>query len=113
VRKGGQGDISDDDTYNQVADEDLKDLSLQTCAAGKDLLKDSDKDVAERRTDEHAVEGHLGDARAEVVAVLADIVGEPRSQQFLYTGEHTGSEHLRAQWVLLELKKVGLLTIHS
>jgi hypothetical protein len=100
-------------TYNQIANEDLENLGLQTCAAGEDLLQDANEDVAEGRGDEHSVQRHLGDARAEVVAVLADIVGDPRSQQFLQTGEHTGGEHLRAQRVLLELEEVCLLTIHS
>lgn len=100
-------------TYNQIASEDLKNLGLETCAAGEDLLQDANEDVAEGGADEHSVQRHLGDARAEVVAVLADIVGDPRSQQFLQTGEHTGGEHLRAQRVLLELEEVGLLAIHS
>lgn len=100
-------------TYDQIANEDLKNLGLETCAAGEDLLQDANEDVAEGGADEHSVQRHLGDARAEVVAVLADIVGDPRSQQFLQTGEHTGGEHLRAQRVLLELEEVGLLTIHS
>lgn len=70
-------------TYNQVANENLKDLSLQTCASGEYLLKNADENVAEGRTDEHAVEGHLRNARAEVVAMLADIVGDPGGQEFL------------------------------
>lgn len=86
-------------TYDQVADEDLQDLSLEAGAAGKDLLQDADEDVAQRGADEHAVQRHLGDARAEVVAVLADIVGEIRGEQFLQTGEHAGGEHLGAQRV--------------
>lgn len=100
-------------TYNQIANEYLKNLGLETCAAGEDLLQDANEEVAEGGADEHSIQRHLGDARAEVVAVLADIVGDPRSQQFLQTGEHTRGEHLRAQRVLLELEEVGLLTIHS
>lgn len=65
--------------------------------------------MAEGRADEHSVEGHLGNARAEVVAVLADIVRDPRGQQLLQTGEHTGGEHLCAQRVLLEVEEVGLV----
>lgn len=65
--------------------------------------------MAEGRADEHSVEGHLGNARAEVVAVLADIVRNPRGQQLLQTGEDTGCEHLRAQRVLLEVEEVGLV----
>lgn len=65
--------------------------------------------MAEGRADEHSVEGHLGNARAEVVAVLADIVRNPRGQQLLQTGEDTRCEHLRAQRVLLEVEEVGLV----
>lgn len=64
--------------------------------------------MAQGRGDEHAVQRHLRDARAEVVAVLADIVGEPRGQQLLQTREHTGGEHLGAQRVVLQLLEVGL-----
>lgn len=64
--------------------------------------------MAQGRGNEHAVQRHLRDARAEVVAVLADIVGEPRGQQLLQTGEHTGGEHLGAQRVVLQLLEVGL-----
>lgn len=95
-------------TYHQVANQNLEDLGLQAGAAGKDLLKNADQNVAEWRTDEHAVERHLRNARAEVVAMLADVVGDPGSEQFLQTRQHTGGEHLGAQWVGLELAKVGL-----
>lgn len=95
-------------TYNQVANQNLEDLGLEAGAAGKDLLKNADQNVAERRADEHAVERHLGNAGAEVVAMLSDIMGDPRGEQFLQTRQHTGGEHLGAQWVGLELAKVGL-----
>lgn len=97
-------------TYNQVADQDLEDLGLKAGAAGEDLLQDSDEDVAEGRGDEHAVERHLGDARGEVVAMLADIVGQVGGEEFLETREHTRGEHLGAQRVVLELLEVGLHT---
>lgn len=95
-------------TYDQVADEDLEDLSLQAGATSEDLLKNADEDMAQRGGNEHAVERHLRDARAEVVAMLADIMGEPRGEKFLKTGEHTGGEHLSAQRVLLQLTEIGL-----
>jgi hypothetical protein len=95
-------------TYDQVADEDLENLGLQASAASEDLLEDADEDVTQGRGNEHAVQRHLGDARAEVVAVLADIMGEPRGQQLLQTREHTGGEHLGAQRVVLQLLQVGL-----
>lgn len=64
--------------------------------------------MAQRGGNEHAVKGHLRDARAEVVAVLSDIVSEPGGEQFLDTREHTGGEHLGAQRVVLQLLEVGL-----
>lgn len=97
-------------TYNQVANQDLEDLGLQAGAASEDLLQDSDEDVAEGRGDEHAVQRHLGDARREVVAMLADIVGQVGGEEFLETREHTRGEHLGAQRVVLELLEVGLQT---
>lgn len=59
--------------------------------------------MAERGANEHAVEEHLGDTRAEVVTMLANIVGEVRSEELLRGREHTGGEHLRAQRVGLKL----------
>lgn len=88
-------------TYDQVADEDLEDLGLQAGATRKDLLEDADEQVAQRRTDEHAVEGHLGHPSAEVMSMLADIVCNPGSEQFLETGKQTGCQHLCAQWIRL------------
>lgn len=92
---------------NQIADENLENLSLQAGAAGEDLLKDADEDVTQGRGDKHAVQGHLRDARAEIVTVLADIMSEPRGEQFLQTREHTRGEHLGAQRVVLQLLEVG------
>ena len=95
-------------TYDQVADENLQDLCTEARPTREDLLQDANEDMTERRANEHAVQRHFRDARTEVMAVLADIVGEPRGQQFLQAGEHAGSEHLRAQRVFLQLAQVGL-----
>lgn len=95
-------------TYDQIADQDLQDLSLQAGPASEDLLKNANEEVAERGADEHAIEDHLGHARTEVMAVLADIVGDPRGDEFLRPREHTGSEHLSAQRVRLQLLQVHL-----
>lgn len=95
-------------TYDQVADEDLKDLSLEAGATTEDLLQDANEDVAQRRADERAVEGHLGHSRREVVAMLAPVVGNPRGEEFLETREGTGRQHLGAQGVALELLQIGL-----
>jgi hypothetical protein len=70
-------------TYNQIAEQDLKDLGLQTGPPRKDLLKNANENVAQGGADEHSVKRHLRHARAEVVAMLADIVGEPRRDEFL------------------------------
>lgn len=105
-RHGGQA-------YNQVADEDLHDLGLEALAAAEDLLQDADQDVAKRGADEGAVEGHLGDARGEVVALLAPIVGDPRGQELLQTRKGARGEHLGAQRVLLQVLQVGLWTAVS
>ena len=94
--------------YNQVADENLQDLGLEALATAEDLLEDADKDVAERGADEGAVQGHLGDARGEVVAVLAPVMGNPRGEELLQAGQGARGEHLGAQRVLLQLLQVGL-----
>ena len=64
--------------------------------------------MAHGRTDEHSVQRHLWHAGAEVVAVLADIMSEPRGDEFLQRREDTGGEHLCAEGVCLELFEVGL-----
>jgi len=46
-------------TYNQIANENLKDLCLQARAARKQLLEDADQDMAQRRADESSVRSHL------------------------------------------------------
>ena len=99
--------------YDKVANEDLQDLGLQTRAAGKDLLQDADEEMAQRGGDEHAVQGHLGHAMAEIVAVLADIVGDPGREEFLQGREDTRGQHLGAQRVRLQLAQVKLDSIHS
>jgi hypothetical protein len=104
---GGGGQRSHG-AYNQVADEDLHDLGLQALAAPEHFLQDADEDVAERRTDKGAVDGHFGDARGEVVAVLAAVMGNPRGKKLLQTREGARGEHFGAQRVLLQLLEVGL-----
>lgn len=97
-----------DRTYQQVAGENLQDLGLDASPASEDPLQNSDEKVAQRGADEHSVEGHFGDAGAEVVTVLADIMGDPRGQDFLQTGQDTGGQHLSAQGVGLQLAEVEL-----
>ena len=63
------------DTYDQIADENLRDLRLQTRPAREHLLKYVDEEVAKRRADEGAVSGHLGDARIDVMAISASVFG--------------------------------------
>ena len=88
-------------TYNQVADENLQDLGPQARPAREESLQDADQEVAERRADEGAVEGHLGDARVDVVAMLAAVARDPRRKDFLQCREGAGREHPRAERVLL------------
>lgn len=64
--------------------------------------------MAERRTDESAVYGHLGDARGEVGAVLAPVVRNPRGRELLQAREGARRQHLGAQWVALQLLEIGL-----
>lgn len=64
--------------------------------------------MTQRRADKGAVCGHLGHSRGEVVAMLVTVLGEPRSEEFLETGESARRKHLRAQRVLLELIDVRL-----
>lgn len=64
--------------------------------------------MAEGSADEGTVDGHLGYSRADVVAVLAAIVGDPRGQDLLQTRQGTRGEHLGPQRVALKLLKVGL-----
>jgi hypothetical protein len=64
--------------------------------------------VAERRTDEGAVEGHLRHARRKVVPVLALVLRDPRRENLLEPGERARSQHLRAQRIGLQLLEVCL-----
>jgi hypothetical protein len=101
-------------THNEIADENLHDLGLETLAAAEHLLQDANEDVAERRADEGTVDGHLGDTRGEVVAVLAPVVGDPRGEELLQTRQRARGEHLGAQRVLLQLLEIGLgVTVSS
>ena len=94
--------------HNQVADKNLQDLGLDTRASLEELLKHADEDMAKRRADEGAVDGHLGHTRGEVVAALAPVMGDPRRQELLQTRQSSRGEHLGAQRVALQLLEVGL-----
>jgi len=102
--RGGRGS----GTYDEVAGEDLEQLSLEAGAAGEDALEDADQHVAERRADQRAVDGHLGHARREVVPVLVAVLRDPRRQDLLEPGEGARGQHLGAQRVGLQLEEVGL-----
>lgn len=95
-------------THNQIADENLQNLGLQALAPLEDLLEKTNQDVAEGCADQCTVDGHLGDARGEVMARLAPVVRDPRREELLETGEGARSEHLGAQRVALELLEIGL-----
>lgn len=95
-------------TYHQVADHDLDDLGPETNATLEELLEEPDEKVAQGSADQGTIRGHLGHARGEVVAMFVAVLGQPRCEEFLSSGEGTGSEHLGAQRVRLELLDVGL-----
>jgi hypothetical protein len=94
--------------YDKVAEEDLEDLGLQALASLEHALQDTDEEVAEGRGNDCAVEGHLGNARGEVGARLAPVVGNPRGEELLQTRQSARGEHLGAQRVALQLLEVGL-----
>jgi len=104
----GQRQRGGEEAYNQVADENLQNLGPQTGAVLERLLQGPDEAVAERGADEGAVRRHLGHARRKVVAVLVAVLGQPRGDQLLSTGEGAGREHLGPHRVVLELLDVGL-----
>lgn len=64
--------------------------------------------MAERRTDEGAVDGHFGHPAGEVVAVLAAVFSDPRGEELLETRERARCDHLGADGVILELLQVPL-----
>lgn len=98
-------------TYNEIADQDLQDLGLQTGAASKELLKDANQKVPQRCADESAVCCHLGHTRANVVAMLALVMGKPRSQDLLQGRKRARREHLSSKRVRLKLLEVGLFDV--
>jgi hypothetical protein len=98
-------------TYNQIAGQNLQNLSFQACAAREGLLQEPDQDVAHGRAHKSTVSSHLGNTRGEVVAVLIAILGEERSDELLSTGQSTGCEHLCSQRVVFELLEVGLSSL--
>ena len=67
--------------------------------------------MAKGRADEGAVRGHLGNTGGKVVAMLVAVLGEPRGNELLGTGEGACGEHLGAQRVRLKLLDVGLLSL--
>lgn len=94
--------------YDQVGDEDLQNLGPQARPAGEQLLEDRDHDVAQRCADEGTVDGHLGHATGEVVAVLAAILCDPRSEKLLRARKGSRGDHLGLQRVILELLQIPL-----
>ena len=94
--------------YNQVADKNLQDLRPQTRSTRKQPLQDPDQEMAQWRADERAVQGHFGDARVDVVSMLAAITRNPRREDFLQRCEGARRQHPRPERVLLELVDVGL-----
>jgi len=96
-------------THEKIAEDDLQDLGLQTGTTGKDLLHNADEEVSQWSRDEHAVKRHLGYPMAEVVAFFANILRDPRREEFLQSREDTGGKHFGTKRVRLELAQVELL----
>ena len=97
------------DTYNQIADKNLKDLGLEAGSTGKHSLEDANENVAKRSTDKSTIHGHLRYSRGEVVAMYVPILSDPRGEKFLKAGQCSSCKHLCPQRVLLELLEVCLL----
>ena len=100
-------------TYDQVADENLKDFGFQTLTAREHLLQDLDQEMPKGRADESAVGSHLGDSGTEVMTVLARILCDPRSEDFLERSQRSRREHLGPQRIALQLLQVGLKAVVS
>jgi len=71
------------EAYHQVADEDLEDLGLEARSAAEHLLQEGDEDMANGSANKRAIDGHLGDSRGEIMALLAPVVGNPRCKKLL------------------------------
>jgi len=100
------------ETYDQIADENLQDLGLQASPSSEHLLQYIDQKVSQWRADEGSIDRHLRHTRVDVAGMFANVLGDPRRKDFLYSRECAGSEHLCAQRVLLELLEVGLAREH-
>ena len=61
---------------------------------GEGLLKDLDQEMAERGANESTVDGHLGDARGEVVAMYVAVLGDPGGEDLLQSRQSARGEHL-------------------
>ena len=105
--RGFEGAREGRETYNEVADDNLHNLGLQTGTATEGQLQQPDKKMAQRGADKGAIGGHLGHTRGEVVAMLVTILGEEGRDELLGAGEGAGGEHLGAQRVVLDLLDVG------
>jgi hypothetical protein len=63
--------------HNQIACQNLKNLRLQACSAFKDPLEERDENMTEWRGYECTIDGHLGNARCEIMTGFVLIVGDP------------------------------------
>lgn len=64
--------------------------------------------MAERSADKGTVCGHLRNSGCKVVSILVSVLGNPRGEELLKCRKRSRCEHLRSQWVCLELLEVGL-----
>jgi len=95
-------------SYEEVGNDNLKQLRLQTCPASERLLQEGDHNMAQRRADQRTVDSHLRHATGEVMARLVAVFGDPRGQELLQGGKRSRGEHLGLERVFLELLQVPL-----
>lgn len=97
-----------DGTYDQVRDKDLQNLGSQARPSGEQLLQDRDHDMSQRRADKGTIDSHLRHATGEVVAMLAAVLCDPRSEELLRASKSAGCNHLGLQRVILQLLQIPL-----
>ena len=65
-------------THDQIADKYLQYLCLQARSSREEPLEDTNQDVSQRRANKCTVYCHFGHSRADIVAIFAVIMGDPR-----------------------------------
>jgi hypothetical protein len=99
--------------YQQVADKNLKDLGLQACSTGEDLLENADENMPKWSGDKCTIYCHLRYSGCEIMSVLVSILCDPRSEQLLEGSKTSRCEHLRPQWIGSEVFEVYLIRLYQ